>query len=39
MLPAASLQDVDVIASDDSLQLYEELEFYEWLAVADVEAG
>jgi len=39
MLPAAAVQDVDVIASDDSLQLYEELEFYEWLAVADVETG
>jgi hypothetical protein len=38
-LPATALQDVDVIAIDDSLQLYEELEFYEWLAVADVEAG
>lgn len=38
-LPDAAWQDLDVIAVEDSLQLYEELDFYEWLAVSDVEAG
>lgn len=35
----AALTDLELIAADDSLQLFEELDFYEWLAESDLDAG
>jgi hypothetical protein len=34
-----SWEDVDLLASTDVLELYEELEFYAWLAEENVDAG
>lgn len=39
ILPAPALVDFELIAADDSLQLFEELDFYEWLAESDLNAG
>jgi hypothetical protein len=33
------LEDVDLLATTDVLELYEDLEFYAWLAEENVEAG
>ncbi|HEY0964148.1 MAG TPA: hypothetical protein VGE69_17500 [Pseudomonadales bacterium] len=30
--PVPPLEDIDILASNDSLDLYEDYEFYEWLA-------
>ncbi len=39
-LPAADPVDLEIIAADDSLRFYEELEFYQWLAEeAEADAG
>lgn len=37
-LPHA-MEDFELIAASDSLQLYENLEFYQWLEVINGEAG
>ncbi len=37
--PSVALTDFELIAADDSLQLFEELDFYEWLAESDLDAG
>lgn len=34
-----ALGDLELIAADDSLQLFEELDFYEWLAESELDAG
>lgn len=34
-----SIEDLDLLVADDSLQLYEELEFYQWLLVSETDAG
>jgi len=31
--------DMELFAADDNLQLYEDLEFYEWLLASDSQAG
>lgn len=36
---ATALADFDLIAADDSLQLFEELDFYEWLAESEINEG
>lgn len=36
---AQNMEDLELIASSDSLQLYEELEFYQWLDVIEDNAG
>lgn len=33
------LEDIDLLTSVDGLELYEELEFYAWLAEENVDAG
>lgn len=33
------MEDLELIASSDSLQLYEDLEFYQWLDVVEGNAG
>ena len=33
------LEDIDLLASADVLELYEELEFYAWLAEENLDAG
>ncbi len=38
-MPASELLDVELMATDDSLQLYEELDFYQWLAEMQNSAG
>ena len=35
----SGLEDIDLLASTDGLELYEELEFYAWLAEENVDAG
>lgn len=34
-LPAAGVEDIEVLAAGDDLELYEDLEFYGWLASLD----
>ena len=36
---AYAMEDLELIASSDSLQLYEDLEFYQWLDVIEDNAG
>lgn len=36
---AHAMEDLELIASSDSLQLYEDLEFYQWLDVIEDNAG
>lgn len=36
---SSPIEDLDLLVADDSLQLYEELEFYQWLLVDETEAG
>jgi len=36
---SSPVEDLDLLVADDSLQLYEELEFYQWLLVDETEAG
>ena len=36
---AQTVEDLELIASSDSLQLYEDLEFYQWLDVIEDNAG
>ncbi len=36
---AQTMDDLELIASSDSLQLYEDLEFYQWLDVIEDNAG
>lgn len=36
---AQAMDDLELIASSDSLQLYEDLEFYQWLDVIQDNAG
>ena len=36
---AQTMEDLELIASSDSLQLYEDLEFYQWLDVIEDNAG
>jgi hypothetical protein len=36
---AQTMEDLELIASADSLQLYENLEFYQWLDVVEGNAG
>ena len=36
---AQTMGDLELIASSDSLQLYEDLEFYQWLDVIEGNAG
>ena len=36
---AQAMDDLELIASSDSLQLYEDLEFYQWLDVIEDNAG
>jgi len=36
---AQTMEDLELIASSDSLQLYEDLEFYQWLDVIEGNAG
>jgi hypothetical protein len=36
---AQILEDLELIASSDSLQLYDDLEFYQWLDVVEDNAG
>jgi hypothetical protein len=36
---AQAIEDLELIASSDSLQLYENLEFYQWLEVIEGDAG
>ncbi len=38
-MPTGELLDLELIAADDSLQLYEELDFYQWLAETQDSAG
>ncbi|QPJ64702.1 MAG: DUF3619 family protein [Candidatus Nitrohelix vancouverensis] len=33
------IEDLDLLASEDSLDLYEDLEFYAWVADEQVDAG
>ena len=35
----AALADLELITADDSLQLYEDLDFYQWLLESDTHAG
>lgn len=37
LAPAAPLEDIDLLTSADSLALYEDYEFYEWLAANDTQ--
>lgn len=37
LAPAAPLEDIDLLTSADSLALYEDYEFYEWLASNDTQ--
>ncbi len=34
-----AMEDLELVASSDSLQLYENLEFYRWLEVIEGDAG
>ena len=34
-----NFEDIDLLASEDKLELYEELEFYAWLAEEEADAG
>ena len=36
---AKTMEDLELIASSDSLQFYEDLEFYQWLDVIEGNAG
>ncbi len=36
---AQAMEDLELIATSDSLQLYEDLEFYQWLDVIEGNAG
>ena len=36
---AQNMDDLELMASSDSLQLYEDLEFYQWLDVIEDNAG
>ena len=36
---AQAIEDLELIASSDSMQLYENLEFYQWLEVIEGDAG
>lgn len=38
-LPVNGFADVDLIASDESLELFENLEFYQWLQQEETGAG
>lgn len=38
-LPNQAVEDLELIASSDSLYLYENLEFYQWLEVINADAG
>ena len=35
----STVEDLDLLVADDSLQLYEELEFYQWLLVDETAAS
>ncbi len=37
--PGTGLEDLEILASADQLELYEDLEFYDWLANKNNEAG
>lgn len=37
-LPADSVADFEILLEADSLEMYEELEFYSWLETADLDA-
>lgn len=34
-LAASNLEDIEIVAANDHIQLYEDLEFYRWLAAED----
>ena len=36
---AQNMEDLELIASSDSMQFYEDLEFYQWLDVLEGNAG
>lgn len=38
-LPGDAFADFEILLEDDSLELYEELEFYSWLESTDLDAG
>ena len=39
LVPAAGVDVLDIVASTDGLDLYEEIEFYQWLAEQQARAG